>query len=143
MNKKAEQFKAFLEERKINAFQMEEIPDNARNAVVFRSSVGVAGQQLPALVITDDSDFSMLRIQIVPQAVNEANMVELLKMINTQNFRYKPFKLYFDEPGNLILDTCMVVKNNQLDGEEVYRMFNLIINYLDDNYREIMKAVWK
>ena len=64
-------------------------------------------------------------------------------MINTQNFRYKPFKLYFDEPGNLILDTCMVVKNNQLDGEEVYRMFNLIINYLDDNYREIMKAVWK
>ena len=90
MNKKAERFKAFLEERKINAFQMEEIPDNAQNAVVFRSSVGVAGQQLPALVITDDSDFSMLRIQIVPQAVNEANMVELLKMINTQNFRYKP-----------------------------------------------------
>lgn len=143
MNKKAEQFKAFLEERKVNAFQMEEIPENVQHAVVFRSNISVEGQQLPAMVITDDSDFSLLRVQIVPQAVKKDNMVELLKLVNTQNLRYKPFKLYFDEPGNLIMDTCLVVKGGQLDGEEVFRMFNLIISYLNDNYREIMKEIWK
>ena len=143
MNKKAEQFKAFLEERKVNAFQMEEIPENVQHAVVFRSNISVEGQQLPAMVITDDSDFSLLRVQIVPQAVKKDNMVELLKLVNTQNLRYKPFKLYFDEPGNLIMDTCLVVKGGHLDGEEVFRMFNLIISYLNDNYREIMKEIWK
>lgn len=143
MNKKAEQFKAFLEDRKINVFQMEEIPENEQHVVVFRSNISVEGQQLPAIVITDDSDFSLLRVQIVPQAVKKDNMVELLKMVNTQNLRFKPFKLYFDEPGNLIMDTCLVVKGGQLDGEEVFWMFNLIIGYLNDNYREIMKAVWK
>ena len=143
MNKKAEQFKTFLETRKINAFQMEEIQENAQHAVVFRSNIAVEGQQLPAMVITDDSDFALLRVQIVPQAVKEENTVELLKMVNTQNFRYKPFKLYFDEPGNLILDTCLVEKGDQFDGEEVFRMFNLIINYLNKNYREIMKEIWR
>ena len=143
MNKKAEQFKTFLETRKINAFQMEEIPENVQHAVVFRSNIAVEGQQLPAMVITDDSDFALLRVQIVPQAVKEENTVELLKMVNTQNFRYKPFKLYFDEPGNLILDTCLVEKGDQFDGEEVFRMFNLIINYLNENYREIMKEIWR
>lgn len=143
MNKKAEQFKTFLETRKINAFQMEEIQENVQHAVVFRSNIAVEGQQLPAMVITDDSDFALLRVQIVPQAVKEENTVELLKMVNTQNFRYKPFKLYFDEPGNLILDTCLVEKGDQFDGEEVFRMFNLIINYLNENYREIMKEIWR
>ncbi len=143
MNKKAEQFKTFLETRKINAFQMEEIQENVQHAVVFRSNIAVEGQQLPAMVITDDSDFALLRVQIVPQAVKEENTVELLKMVNTQNFRYKPFKLYFDEPGNLILDTCLVEKGDQFDGEEVFRMFNLIINYLNKNYREIMKEIWR
>ena len=143
MNKKAEQFKTFLETRKINAFQMEEIQENVQHAVVFRSNIAVEGQQLPAMVITDDSDFALLRVQIVPQAVKEENTVELLKMVNTQNFRYKPFKLYFDEPGNLILDTCLVEKGDRFDGEEVFGMFNLIINYLNKNYREIMKEIWR
>ena len=122
---------------------MEEIQENVQHAVVFRSNIAVEGQQLPAMVITDDSDFALLRVQIVPQAVKEENTVELLKMVNTQNFRYKPFKLYFDEPGNLILDTCLVEKGDQFDGEEVFRMFNLIINYLNENYREIMKEIWR
>jgi len=143
MNKKAEQFKAFLEEKKVNVFQMAEIPDDAQNTVVFRSFVAVAGQQLPAMLVTDNSPFAVIRVQIVPQAMKEEKAADLFKMINTQNLRYKPFKLFFDEPGNLMLDTFIVAKENQLNGEDVYRMFDIIINYLDGNYREIMKTVWQ
>ncbi len=143
MNKKAEQFKKFLDERKITAFQMEEIADDPQNTVAFRSFIAVEGQQLPTMLIVDDSVFSIIRVQIAPQVLKEDNADALLKLANTQNMAYKPFKLFFDGSGDLILDTCIVAENDGLEGEAVYRMFNVIIGYLNDNYRNIMKAVWR
>ena len=143
MNNKAEQFNAFLEDQKIKVFQMEELEGNEQHTVVFRSFLGVEGQQLPTIVIIDDSIFSIIRVQIAPLALKEDNAADLLKMINRQNTMYKPFKLFFDEQGNLMLDVCLVADNDKLDGNEVYQLFRVIINYLDENFRDIMKAVWK
>ena len=143
MNKNAEQFKAFLDERKVEAFQMEEVEGNEQHAVVFRSFIGVEGQQLPTVVIADDSVFSIIRVQFAPQALNEESATELMKFINEQNALYKPFKLFFDEPGNLMMDACLMAENDELKGEIVYQMYNVIINYLNENYRNIMKVVWR
>ncbi len=131
MNNKAEQFNAFLEDQKIKVFQMEELEGNEQHTVVFRSFLGVEGQQLPTIVIIDDSIFSIIRVQIAPQALKDENAADLLKMVNGQNMMYKPFKLFFDERGD------------KLDGNEVYQLFSVIINYLDENYRNIMKVVWR
>ena len=97
MNNKAEQFNAFLEDQKIKVFQMEELEENEQHTVVFRSFLGVEGQQLPTIVIIDDSIFSIIR----------------------------------------------VTDKDKLDGNEVYQLFSVIINYLDENYRNIMKVVWR
>ena len=110
---------------------------------MFRSFLGVEGQQLPTVIIIDDSIFSIIRVQIVPMALKEENAADLLKMVNRQNTMYKPFKLFFDELGNLMLDVCLVADNDKLDGNEVYRLFRVFINYLNENYRDIMKAVWR
>ena len=118
MNNKAEQFNAFLEDQKIKVFQMEELEENEQHTVVFRSFLGVEGQQLPTIVIIDDSIFSIIRVQIAPQ-------------------------LFFDERGDLMLDVCLVTDKDKLDGNEVYQLFSVIINYLDENYRNIMKVVWR
>lgn len=142
MNSKAEQFNAFLEEQQIKVFQMEEIEGNEQHTVVFRSFLGVEGQQLPTIVIIDDSIFSIIRVQIAPLALQEDNTADLMKLVNAQNAMYKPFKLFFDERGDLMLDVCLVTDRDKLDGNEVYQLFNVIINYLDENYRNIMKAVW-
>lgn len=142
VNSKAEQFNAFLEEQQIKVFQMEEIEGNEQHTVVFRSFLGVEGQQLPTIVIIDDSIFSIIRVQIAPLALQEDNTADLMKLVNAQNAMYKPFKLFFDERGDLMLDVCLVTDRDKLDGNEVYQLFNVIINYLDENYRNIMKAVW-
>lgn len=143
MNNKAEQFNAFLEEQNIKVFQMEEIEGNEQHTVVFRSYVEVEGQQLPTIVIVDDSIFSIIRVQIAPQALKQENAADLMKQINGQNAMYKPFKLFFDERGNLMLDVCLVTDRDKLDGNKVYQIFNVIINYLNENYRNIMKTVWR
>ena len=142
MNIKAEQFNAFLEEQNIKVFQLEELEGNEQHAVVFRSFLGVEGQQLPTIVIIDDSIFSIIRVLVVPLALKEVNAANLLKLVNGQNAMYKPFKLFFDEQGNLMLDVCLITDKDKVDGNDVYQIFSIIINYLDENYRNIMKAVW-
>lgn len=145
MNKKAEAFKAYLDERKIEGvFLVDEVPDDEQHTVVFRSHVAVEGQQLPALVILDDSVFSMMRIQISPQSRTEENELAVLKLANEQNMKYKPFKLYFDQAGSLILDICLLTAGDDYSrlGADIYGMFDVVINYLNENYRPLMKEIW-
>ena len=142
MNKKAEAFKAYLEEKDIHVFEMEELEGDGQQTAVFRSHITTQGQQLPTVVILDESIFALVRVQISPKALTEANQLELLKMINEESAAYKPFKLYLNRNGDLMLDVCLVV-GEELKGDMVYTMFSVIINYLDANYRKIMKCIWQ
>ena len=147
MNVKAEAFQKYLDEKKIDAFQSENVPDDAQNTTIFRSHIVVEGQQLPTLVILDDSVFSMIRVQISPKAQTEENELEVLKLANEQNLKFKPFKLYFDPAGSLILDVCLLTPGQAAEdfgdlGDKVYGMLDVLINFLNENYRPIMKEVW-
>lgn len=142
MNKKAENFQKFIDEKHPNIFDVEEIPNDAQNTTVFRSSITIAGQRLLAMVIIDDSIFTILRVQILPQAVTEENQAALFELMNEQNKGYKPFKLYLNDSKDLMLDTCLTVMTDEIDGETVYTLFDVIITYLNNSYRKIMKVVW-
>lgn len=142
MNKNAEAFKAYLEEKDIKAFEVEELEGDNQETAVFRSHITTEGQQLPTAVILDTSVFALVRVQISPKALTEANQLELLKMVNEESAAYKPFKLYLNRNGDLMLDVCLVI-DEELKGDMVYTMFSVIINYLDANYRKIMKCIWQ
>ena len=142
MNKNAEAFKAYLEEKDIHVFEVEELEEDSQQTAVFRSHITVEGQQLPTAVILDTSVFALVRVQISPKALTEANQLELLKMVNEESAAYKPFKLYLNRNGDLMLDVCLVI-DEELKGDMVYTMFSVIINYLDANYRKIMKCIWQ
>ena len=142
MNKNAETFKAYLDEKKINVFTVEETEGDAQETAVFRSYIVVAGQQLPTLVITDKSIFTVIRVQIAPQVLNDQNKAALLAFVNEENLKYKPFKLYFNANGALLLDLCLTNAEDELKGDTVYLIFDVIINYLNENYQAMMKAIW-
>ena len=142
MIKKAEDFKLYLEKNNITAFQMEEIKNDVNSTVVFRTHVTVKGQQLPSALILDNSIFDIIRVQISPQAMTSENEPVLAKMLSSENAKYKPFKFYCNENGDLMLDVCMVTREAAFSAEEVFLMYNLILNYLNESYRTIMKAIW-
>ncbi len=142
MNKKAEAFEGYLKEKDIKVFEMEELEGDSQHTAVFRSHITVEGQQLPTIVITDDSIFTMVRVQIAPKALSEENQLELLKLVNEESASYKPFKLYLNKEGDLILDVCMTIEG-ELNGDNLYSMFAIIIDYLNTNYRKFMKCIWK
>ncbi|WP_407396812.1 hypothetical protein [Anaerovibrio sp.] len=141
MNKKAEAFKGYLEEKDIKVFEVEEL-DDQQQTVVFRSSITTEGHQLPTIVILDESIFAMVRVQISPKALSDDNQLELLKLINDESATYKPFKVYLNGDGDLMLDVCLIV-DEELKGDTIYTMFSFIIDYLNNNYRKFMKCVWQ
>lgn len=143
MNRKAESFKNYLQENDIKAFSIEEIDDDKNETVLFRTFVMAGGQRLPAAFIVDKSIFSVIRVQIVPQILSAENKNRLLQFVNEINFKYKPFKFYFNPAGNLLLDVCIIDKNNGIDGKEVSLLFNVINNYLNEAYRDLMKVIWQ
>ena len=142
MNKKAEIFQKYLKEKEIKAFQMEEIKDDELKTVVFRSNIEAEGQQLPTMIITDETIYTMFRVQVAAKALREDNEIELIKVINEINAKYKILKYYFAENGDLVLDSCVVSPVDELDGDMVYTILDVIVKHLTGEYRQLMKKIW-
>ena len=142
MNNKAEKFKNYLDEKDIKVFEIEEL-DDEQATVAFRSRLAINGQNLPTVVFVDNSDYSMVRVQIAPNALTAENSAEVLKFTNDETSKYKPFKLFFNDNGDLLLDFCVDANEEIFSGEKIYAVFDIIINYLENNYRNIMKVIWK
>ncbi|EFD93237.1 YbjN domain-containing protein [Megasphaera lornae] len=141
MNKKAESFKKFLDEKKINDFVVEEMKEDDLHAVVFRSYLTVTGNNLNTILVLDDSVYSMIRVFVAPQAQTEKNRDALTKLINEYNMTYKAFKYFTDTDGNLILDLCMVNTGDTVDGELVYALYQTISDHLETAYKDLMKII--
>lgn len=143
MNSKAESFKAYLNEKNITSFTIDEIKNDQLNSVVFRSNIEINGQQLPTIVILDSSIYGMIRVLVAPKVLNDKNEAGLLKEVNVLNKAYKSFKYYFDNEGSLILDCCVLLKEDSVDGNLLYTMFEVIIRNLSNEYKNLMQLIWK
>ena len=147
MNIKAKIFKKYLEEKEITAFNVEEVPEDEQNTVMFSSNIVVEGQKLPTLVLLDDTAFSVIRVLILNNALTSDNELKVMHMVNKENLGYKPFKLYFDRNGALLMDVCMTTpgteeKDFDTLGDEIYAMLNLAIKFMGEKYRNWMKEIW-
>ncbi|NCD08862.1 MAG: hypothetical protein EOL98_05435 [Negativicutes bacterium] len=143
MNKKADAFKNFLKEKNITCFKADDVPKDDLNSVVFRSQIEVEGQNLPTIVIIDDSIYCMLRVLIANKALRDSNETKLLHEINELNKRYKVFKYYFGDDGGLYLDCCILCEDGKVSGDLIYTILDVIIKHLNEEYKNIMKIIWQ
>ena len=141
VNKKAELFKTYLEDRHIDSFLIDDNKQDELHTVIFRSHIDIQGHQLPTIVVLDDSIYGMIRLLVASNAVHDGNEAAILKYINTYNKLFKSFKYYIDDDGDLIMDTCVLMKDDEADGEMIYAMFNVIIDHLTESYPDILKTI--
>ncbi len=147
MNKKAEAYKKFLEETGIQWGEVTEIPEDApeeqkMHPVVYRSAIGVNGQNLPTMLVIDDSIYVMLQVRVGAGLVKEANKEAVLAHINKLNEGFKVFKYYVDEAGNIILESCIPSTDDQFVPQMIHAVIDVIANHLNDEYPKLMKTVW-
>ena len=85
----------------------------------------------------------MIRVLLAPKALKEGNKEALLEMLNRYNSNYKAFKFYLDKEESLIMDTCVIFRESQVDGNMMYGLFQMISRELDEKYKDIMKTIWE
>lgn len=149
MNKKAEVYKKFLEENKINWGDVFEVPkadevseESFMHPVVFRSAIGIQGQNLPTMLVIDDSIYVMLQVRVGAGLVKEANKAAVLEHLNALNENYKVFKYYADEAGNIIIESCIPSTDEQFVPQMIHAVIDVIVDHLNTEYPKLMKAVW-
>ena len=140
MSKKAEIFQKYLTSHNLNMFTRQDMNDQL-NTSVFRSAFSVEGQNIPFIIIVDESAFSIIQVQIASGVMNDTNKIKVFDAVNNWNITLKPFKYIVDNDGSLILTCCMMNPDGQMDGDKANAMMNIILNYLTKEYKSILSAV--
>ncbi len=141
MNKKAEKFKASLNGQLENIFKPEEMQDEYQT-VIYRSNMEVKGQYLSLALIFDTTIYSVFRIWVANNVVNDGNRSQVETFINEMNRQYKVFKYYTSENGDLVLDCCIPSTDEDFDPEMVRAVIDVALHHLQEKYSEIMQLVW-
>ena len=141
MNLKATKFTNFIDERNINVFQMQEI-DGDMHPVVYRSAMEVGGQNLPTMLVIDDSIYVMLQARVGAGLVKESNKAAVMEHMNSLNENYKVFKYYANENGDIVIESCIPTTDEEFMPELVHAVIDVVLKHLNEEYPKLMKTVW-
>lgn len=122
-------------------FQQNATHDEA-DTVVFQSNIQVEGQTLPVGIITDNTIYTIIRVQIGTGLVKEENKSKLNEYLNSLNRSYKVFKYVVSEDGAVFLDACLPSTDESFDPEIVRVVLDVIVDHLTQEYKGIMKTAW-
>ena len=141
MNLKATKFTNFINDRNINVFQMQEI-DGDMHPVVYRSAMEVGGQNLPTMLVIDDSIYVMLQVRVGAGLVKESNKAAVMEHMNSLNENYKVFKYYAKENGDIVIESCIPTTDEEFMPELVHAVIDVVLKHLNEEYPKLMKTVW-
>lgn len=141
INEKATTFQTFLSENKLSYFSSE-IRNDELNTVLFRTELLINGSNLPLLLFTDDSIYTMIKILIVPNGVNENNKESILAKINKLNLQYKIFKYTITDDNDIVLDISLPAVPEHFDERLVMSIIDIAVKHLVEEYPALMHVVW-
>ena len=138
---KAKAFREYLEKEQITGVELHEAGE-AGQTKVFRSNFPVRGQNLPFMVLIDDSVYTLIQVEIAAQVVTEEKKAKVLAYLNDLNDQYRMLKYNSDAGGNVLL-TCSVPSGVRgFDPALLVALLNQIQGHLNAVYPSIMSELW-
>lgn len=141
MNLKAQKFSNFINERNINVFQIQDL-EGDMHPVVYRSAMEVGGQNLPTMLVIDDSIYVMLQVRVGAGLVKDSNRAAVMAHLNSLNENYKVFKYYANENGDIVIESCIPTTDEEFMPELVHAVIDVVLKHLNEEYPKLMKTVW-
>lgn len=142
MNLKAEKFAEMLKRfPDDNVFQVREVEDGGDQVTLFQSSLEVRKDlDVPLGVFIDDSIYTIIRVAVMLEAVNDENRARVRDFLADMNRQYK-FKHYENEDGDILIDACIPSDAEHFDPEIIAIVIDMLWDHLKKNYEEVEKAV--
>ncbi len=143
MNQKAEKFVEMLHKLPDdNVFEVREAEDSDEHLVLFRSSLEAKKDWfLPMVVFLDDTIYTIVRVWTMTDAVNDGNRARVRDYLTEMNRRFKVFKYYDTDQGDIVLDACLPSSAESFDPEDVAVIIDVIWDHLKATYGDLEKAV--
>ena len=141
MNLKAQKFSNFINERNINVFQIQDL-EGDMHPVVYRSAMEVGGQNLPTMLVIDDSIYVMMQVRVGAGLVKDSNRAAVMAHMNSLNENYKVFKYYANENGDIVIESCIPTTDEEFMPELVHAVIDVVLKHLNEEYPKLMKTVW-
>lgn len=148
MNPKAEKFSAMLKTNKIdNVFEVIEAKNQQGQkddleTIIYRSTMEIAGQRLPVLIIVDKSVFVVIRTFVSNKSLeDDAARARVERYIDELNGNYKVFKYYIKD-GSLILDMCYPTSDKGFEPDLIRVLVDLAVKHLTETYPTLMEKIW-
>ena len=142
INAKTAKLKEFFAENKIECFQVEERNDENETAV-FRSLMQVKGQTLPFAILLDKSVYGLLQVRLAPEIIKGEVLAKVATYLNEMNNNYRVFKFVITNEGDLLLNACIVSKDDAFDPALVNAIIAETVKFLEAEYATIMAKVWE
>ena len=142
MNPKAEKFAKMIEQLPDdNVFQAREVEDGDDHVTLFQSSLEVKKDfYVPLGVFIDDSIYTVIRVAVMLDAVNEGNRARVRDFLADLNRQYK-FKHYENDDGDILIDASIPSDVEHFDPETVAIVIDMLWDHLKKNYGEVEKIV--
>lgn len=135
-------FKKHLEDAKISGFGIQDFKDDVHSQA-FRSNLPVAGQNLPFMILFDDSVYTIIQVQVAAAIVTKEKKATVCEELNALNDQYRMLKYSVDEAGNVLLTCCIPAGLDHFDAPIVVAILNQIQGHLNAVYPTIMEKLWK
>ena len=142
VNIKTTKMKEFLENNKIECFRVEERNDENETAV-FHSLMQVKGQTLPFAILLDKSVYGLLQVRLAPEIIKGEVLAKVATYLNEMNNNYRVFKFVITNEGDLLLNACIVSKDDAFDPALVNAIIAETVKFLEAEYASIMAKVWE
>ena len=141
MNQKAEKFAEMLKQiPDDNVFEAREMEEND-HLVLFQSSLEAKKDlYVPRGVFIDDSMFTVVRVAVMLDAVNDENRARVRDFLADMNRLYK-FKHYENEEGDILFDASIPADAEHFDPEAVAIVIDMLWDHLKEQYAELEKVV--
>ncbi len=141
MNQKAEKFAEMLKQiPDDNVFEAREMEEND-HLVLFQSSLEAKKDlYVPMGVFIDDSMFTVVRVAVMLDAVNDENRARVRDFLADMNRLYK-FKHYENEEGDILFDASIPADAEHFDPEAVAIVIDMLWDHLKEQYAELEKVV--
>ena len=141
VNVKTTKLKDFFAENKIECFQIEERNDENETAV-FHSLMQVIGQTLPFAILLDKSVYGLLQVRLAPEIIKGDVLAKVATYLNEMNNNYRVYKFVVTNEGDLLLNACIVSKDDAFDPALLNAIIAETVKFLEAEYASIMAKIW-
>lgn len=135
-------FQKYLEDNKIGGFGLQDFQNDV-HAQAFRSNLPVEGQNLPFMILLDDSVYTMLQVQVATSIATGEKRAKICEYLNDLNEQYRMLKYSADAAGNVLLTCCIPAGVPHFEPALVIAILNQIQGHLNALYPDIMKHLWE